>query len=222
VNAAADRGGYVKRSLIAVTLLFMLGAFANAEEPPSWLPLGNLGGYYEACKARDIVQVPDTSIIVACGQATVSNWRWPQLWRSTDQGANWAYVSSPGADGYGYELTQLVRDSATGKLWAAGEGWFRLALSTDNGASWSWDVTTPYPACAIEPVGNYLYFGGTASGPYHVCLYRLSQDSLQWEMVTELTQCNAITQLKYYDGKLLVFARDENGQQTRMFTYTPE
>ena len=41
-------------------------------------------------------------------------------------------------------------------------------------------------------------------------------------MVTQDPECNAITRLKYNNGKLLVFARDTSGLQTRMFSYIPE
>jgi hypothetical protein len=210
----------MKMLLVAAAILVVFGEFVMADEPPSWLNLGDLS---VANIVRDIIAVPGTDVILACGSGS-AQWYFPCIWRSSDRGASWVTTLAYSWDGG--NVPQLARDSATGRIWAIqtvggyNQPHSPLYYSDDTGRTWT-GVSAPYTPCAIEAVGNYLYYGGSCGSPYSIRLYRLSQDSLHWEMITDYLECDAITRLKYHDGKLLVFAHDKSVQQTRVFSCAP-
>jgi hypothetical protein len=208
----------MKKSVVVAAILVLFAGLSPAEEPPSWVPLLPGVGFGIV---TDILEIPGQGVLIACG-GTVGPWDYSCVSRSTNQGATWTYVYG---QLYGGPFIQLTRDSATGRVWMLRPNNSRpLYYSDDLGVNWtSMDGPNPsnYAPRSMELVGDYLYYGAEVNSPYSICLYRMRQDSLQWEMVTDYTECNAITRLKYHDGKLLVFARDTNGLQTRVFSHTP-
>jgi hypothetical protein len=210
----------MKKSVVVAAIIVLLAGIAPAEEPPSWLPLPGQPG---TSIATDILEIPGQGTLLVCGMGGNNG---SVVFRSTDRGSSWSQtLYRPWA----WAFTQLARDSVTERVWVTGNGRGygpQLYYSDDDGASWT-PETLPqsyptYDPRSMEIVGDYLYLGGETSSPYSICLYRLQQDSLSWEMVTDYIECDAITRLKYDNGKLLVFARDKNHSQTRVFTYTPE
>jgi len=206
------------RIMVCLAATIVLATTALAQEPPSWEPLGNLPSCW---RVRDIAEIPGSGILIACGYAGGG---WYYVWRSTDGGRSWTRTTLPGT--YPDEGMRLARDSASGCLWIlqSTPSPSSLYRSTDDGQSWS-AVSGPAGNLTqnntMEVVDNYVYLGGTFSTPYSALLYRLNQTSLQWEMVTDYIECNAITRLKYNNGKLLVFAKDMTLPQTRIFSHTP-
>ena len=214
-------------SLLAILLITSL----TAQEPPAWVNLGELP---YAAAVRDMLEIPGTNTLLACGVTTVI----PELflipyeariWKSTNGDQSWSTVLNLRQYGSAPPLwVQLKYDFVSGRIWArrATSGANTLHYSTDNGDNWT-GVSTPVSnppisANAIEIVGDYVYFGGTISNPYSIGLYRLHQTSLEWEMVKLYPECNTICNLKYHNGKLIVFARDKNGTLIRVFSHSPD
>jgi photosystem II stability/assembly factor-like uncharacterized protein len=205
------------RAVLVASILALLVGVSPAEEPPSWVALSNLA---YALDVRDIVEIPGSDILVACGHTQTTNPSRLGIWRSTDRGQSWSDFS-----GGPYGKQQLARDSSSGELWAVDSATYgTLVRSTNDGQSWT-GVSGPVGPIScnntIAAIGDYLYLGVSMTAPYCVTLYRLNQTNLQWETVTTYPECNAITRLKYNNGKLLVFARDTSGLKTRVFSYTP-
>jgi len=200
---------------IIISLLLVTSVWA--QQPPSWINLGDLPGAYQI---RDVLEVPGQNVIFACGYK--DNY-WSAIWKTTNGGQNWTNI----LQGAHVAFVQLKRDSVSGRIWAVqttGATSAPIYYTDDLGTYWtpvagpsSSPITTAY---AIELVGNYLYYGGDISNPYYICLYRMHKTTLQWEMVTQYTGCNCIAKLKYSNGKLLVFARDSGGSKMRVFSHT--
>jgi hypothetical protein len=201
---------------IIISLVLMTSVWAI--EPPGWVNLGELA----ETQVRDILEIPATNILVACGFCDWSFHHDGHICRSTDGGQNWTTVLEAGN-----YFAQLDRDSVSGRIWAvrASSGANTLYYSADTGRTWT-GVTGPSsnPAVTgntIEIVGNFVYFGGIIGAPYDIALYRLNQTTLQWEAVAAYYQCDAITRLKYHNNKLIVFARDRTQNRVRVFAHDP-
>jgi hypothetical protein len=209
--------------MLVASVFVLLTAVSPAQEPPGWVPLGNLPN---ATMTRDIVEVPGTSILVACGKS--GGWTEPEVWRSTNGGASWTGVLDAGGATNADTLLQLARDSLSGRIWtvvSGRSGANTLYYSTNDGANWT-GVSGPSPNPAvggrcIEVYGDYLYFGGSIGSPYSITLYRLHQTNLTWEAAATYPECDAITQLKVHSGKPFVFCRDMDEAKVRVFTYAP-
>jgi len=203
-----------------ITAVVLLIAAAIAYEPPSWVNLGNLDW---GKLVYDIVEIPSNGWLLACGQRDYGN-QHQCIWRSTDRGVSWSHVLTSTHDNT--QFMQMQFDGFS-RVWAV--GWYggaeALAYSADNGGTWTFVTGPPssptYNGCALQVVGNYLYFGGVVASPYSIALYRLNVVNMQWEMVVQYPQCNAIARLKYYNGRLLVFCRDMTTSAIRVFSYTP-
>ncbi len=212
----------MKKSAIVAAIVVLCTGLAVAQEPPGWVPLGNLP---YATEVRSVIEVPDTSILVACGSS--SSTVWPKVWRSTDAGASWTGVLTDMVYPYGI-FNQLARDSASGRIWvieSGSSGSSTLYYSNNNGLNWT-GVAGPSPdpaigANCIEVKGDYVYFGGTIVSPHNISLYRLHQTNLTWDAVVVYPECDAITQLKWQGERLFVFCRDMDEAKVRVFTYTP-
>jgi hypothetical protein len=202
--------------MVSVAAIIVMATTALAQEPPSWVNLGNLAS---ATKVRDLLEIPTYNVVVACGMTSSGNF----IWRTTDGGTTWTTLYLGTGDS---GLVQLLRDPANGRLWVVGMGASNpLYFSDDVGTTWTLESppqSNPLiSGRSIELVGNYLYFGGTVSSPYSIALYRLDLTNQQWELVTQYPQCSGITRLKYNNGKLLVFAKDKTSNMIRVFNYTP-
>jgi hypothetical protein len=204
------------KAVLAVSVLVLLAGFSPAQEPPSWVNLGDLSG---ATQVRDLIEVPAYGVALACGAYGGNS----AVWKTTDGGQSWTREHLA----YGSFL-QFDRDTLSGRIWVVSNyesSSYALYYSDDIGSTWT-QVTAPpsNPNIAgqtIELVGNYLYFGGTISSPYSISLYRLNTASLEWELVTQYPQCSGITRLKSSNGKLLVFAKDKASNTIRVFSYAP-
>jgi hypothetical protein len=209
------------KTLTVVTIaVAVLSAVALAQEPPGWVPLGNIP---DATKVLDVLEIPGSNTLVACGWGNFPSQ--PMISRSTNAGQNWSVVLNEWP--YGTPVLQLGRDAVSGRIWAvtgrSAEN--TLYYSTNDGQNWdSLSGPSQDPAVTgncIEVVGDYLYFGGTINSPYSISLYRLHQTNLTWDLVSTYPECDAVTQLKFHDGKLFVFCRDKDEAKVRVFTYTP-
>jgi len=206
------------KTIVTVVLLM---AAALAYEPPSWMNLGDLSG---AIHARDLYEITGTGYLLAAGQFD-NVFDQAAVWRSTDMGVSWSRVfkSDRGAS----SLFWQMRGDAYNRAWVVGSdgGAEALAYSANNGSTWTWVSGPPSsPAISgrsITTIGDYLYHGGEVATPYSTSLHRLNVVNMQWELVVQYPQCNAITRLKYYNGRLLVFCRDMTTSAVRVFSYTP-
>ena len=200
----------------SIIISFLLMTSIWAQEPPSWIPLGDIPWGYGI---YDILEIPGSNIILVCGTGFANR----GIWKTTNGGQSWSEVLNVGS-----AVSRFERDSVSGRIWTypgGRSGANTLYFTTDNGQTWT-GVSSPPSNFAvsvnwIEVVGNYLYYGGSITNPYSICLYRLHQDSLVWEMVTQYPQCNSITTLKFHNNKLVVFAKDKVQNFLRIFSYTP-
>lgn len=212
------------KRLITILIILLLGSIiVEAQEPPTWLNLGNLS---EAKEIRDILEIQkaDTNILLACGIYHSSGHNRCGIWKSINGGQSWSRTTST------YELAaflQLKYDSISQMIWSVRNNPLAsLVYSNDYGETWiNVDGPPNNPLIigrTIEIVGNYLYFGGnTQLDPYSISLYRLNLSTMEWEFVMHYPECNAITRLKYYNDKLYIFARDKSNTAIQVFTYIP-
>jgi len=203
--------------LVATAMLLIIG---HAQQPPAWVSTANL---WDASLVRDMLRIPGTHIVLACGSG---NEHLFYIWRSDDDGQNWTPIY--GGTNRSWSTSKLARDSISGRIWAvyySDESQNTFTYSNDTGRTWT-NVATPfsnpriYPI-TIEIIGNYVYLGALIDSPYSICLYRLNQTTLVWEIAMQYPQCNIIDRLKYYNGKLIVIATDLTQNQKRVFTHTP-
>jgi hypothetical protein len=199
----------------------VLAGMALAVEPPSWVNLGNLS---VARQVWDLCEIAGNSHLLAAGQndATFDQ---AAVWRSTDRGVTWSRVLISQRNGTSL-FCQMCGD-AYERIWVVGSdgGSEALAYTADNGGTWNWVGGPPanpgVSGRSIVVIGDHLYHGGLVNDPYSISLYRLNVVTLEWELVVQYPQCNAITRLIHYNGRLLVFCRDRTTSAVRVFSYTP-
>ncbi|HKV39331.1 MAG TPA: YCF48-related protein [Blastocatellia bacterium] len=112
------------------------GLFKSADKGSSWIAINagldpSASGYLPGI-APVVVDPTNSSTLYT---------RFPQLYRSTDQGANWAPVSSAAANGQTYAYTHAIDSAGTIYVDIATQG---LIRSTDHGATFSAPVLAPF------------------------------------------------------------------------------
>jgi len=218
----------ITKVVITLSMVIMLVANIQGEEPPAWYPLGDLPS---AIQIWDIIEIPGPpgmdAILIACGKKSGDNM---QIWRSLDRGTTWE-LSNIYNGGWGC-LMRLVYDSTINALFSVGyaNGYYTVRYSTDYGSNW-YPIAHPVvlrEADAIDAVilDHKLYVAYNYwSAPFGL-LFRLDISSSDpgnwtWEFVMQYPQITEIQKLLVKDGKLYVFGKDRDNNAIRVFTYDP-
>ncbi len=222
-------------ALALVVLVFTQNIFA--QEPPAWLPMGNL---YRADKIWCFLEIPGTSIILAGGRADRDE---AGIWKSTDGGENWTlklhtWYTAEGVREFAFDANRNIIFACVSNITGSYLEWDPLWYSTDLGESWA-AISNPtnlgYRAGIHSIVldGNNLYVAfedvrpenGNSWGIYSAMLYRLDISSAdpndwKWEFVMQYPELNYLMRLTINNGKLYVFGKDYERDAIRIFTHS--
>ena len=229
----------MKRGMIfIVIILFAFLSFNSiqAQTGPSWLVQGDL---YRAVKIWDMLEIPNTNIILAAGKGYSTT---ASIWKSTNNGQNWerkfiSWDTDNGVLQLAYDPNKNIVFGAIGNtVWSA-LNWKSIVYSTDQGETW---VSIWHPAMLGDQAGansiiflnNKLYIAymekhyenGNYWGIYSAMLFRIDVSSYNpsdwyWEFLMQYPEMDYIMRLAEKDGKLYVFGKDWNSDAIRVFTY---
>ena len=231
----------MKREIfVGIFLFIFVLALSNglAQSGPSWLIQGNL---QDAYRVWDFLEIPNTNIILACGQDDPSWGIWAIIWKSTNGGYTWhkvlsEYQASEGFVQFAYDQNKNIVFVCAGQLNNNME-WKSIYYSTDQGENWTSIVHPPTlgnhaGARSIVLLNNKLYIAyldyhtenGNNWGMYSAMLYRIdvsdyNPSNWYWEFLMQYPELDYLMRLAEKDGKLYVFGKDWNSNAIRVFTY---
>ena len=219
------------------TLALLIATVLYAQEPPAWLPMGNLD---RADKIWTFLEIPGTSIILAAGRADRDE---AAVWRSTDGGQSWSrpfhsWYSVEGVRELAFDANRNIIFACISNITGSYLEYDPLWYSTDLGESWA-SVAIPTnwgPRAGIHSIALYdnkLYVvleevrteNGNYWGIYSGMLYRLDISSADpndwtWEFVMQYPELNYLVRLAVNNGKLFVFGKDYDRDAIRIFTHS--
>lgn len=232
------RGRWVHMGLL---LMLIASPKMIAQSPPAWQPMGDLS---DAEFVYDIFEIPNTNIVLACGQR--ASYSYFAIWRSDNGGATWSRV----ADGYSGELYRFLYDGPKHLIFSYGStsnsyNGICVFFSNDNGATWTGIYNPPILETSnavsgvIDTTSQYIYLifyvthpGGPDDGyfGYHPELWRLNYsdpdpNNWTWEFLMiypegEVSGTNIRPTIALKDTILYAFMKDDINPGLRIYTHS--
>ena len=188
-----------------------------------------MGDLDRAYKIFDILEIPNTNIVIAVGQ--ISGWIWHGgVWKSVDGGHTWTRKAH-----YGDAVFYMLQyDTLKNIIFSVGKVRDFLIYSTNYGEQWH-EIYYPYfigewAARSSVLISGKLYVGfyTWVNGRYYSpVLIRLdysdpNPNNWYWELINQYPELNdtaGIFRLVYKNNKLFVFGEDKGGNGIRIYTY---
>ncbi len=227
-----------KWSNVGFMLVLAVVSQVFAQSPPAWQPMGNLPG---AGAVYDILEIPNTNIILACGTSGGS-YHYAQIFRSVDGGQSWSKVF----DIYGGRFLALHLDEAQNVIFSTGATWANLesrcvVYSLDFGSTWTTVYNPPVleesdiEGSVLDASNNNLYLiYNVVHGinGYHPELWRLNYsdpdpNNWTWEFLMIYPEGevsgnsdNVTPTIALKDTILYAFMKDDQNSGLRIYTHS--